>query len=245
MGLSAYEYEYSDVEESPEKQCEAAVQLLLENRAQILMKGLVQTGTLLRALLQKKENLLISPVMSHLSAFQCISYPKLLFAGDLAMIIAPTIEQKAEITKNAVRALHCFGIPNPKVAVLCAKESPDPKMPATMDAVRLHEMNQTGEISDCIISGAIAMDGAVSMEAAEHKGIKDPAAGDADFLLMPSIEAGNIFYKTMVYLANAQSAGVILGAKTPVVLTSRSDDAASKLNSLAMAAFISLREGEK
>ena len=150
------------------------------------------------------------------------------------MNIDPDLNTKKQIIQNAVKLARALDIDEPKVAVLCAKEKVNPKMPDTVDAKELEEMNKKGEIKDCIVGGPFAFDNAISEEAAKHKGIDHPVAGKADILLVPDIEAGNIFYKSMTFFAKAQSAGLVLGAKAPIVLTSRADSDITKLNSIAL-----------
>ena len=160
---------------------------------------------------------------------------------DSAMNIAPSLEEKVEIIRNAVTVAHALGNECPKVAVLCAVEKVNPKMPATLDAQALTEMNQRGEISGCQVYGPLAMDNAVSAQAAMHKGVDHPVAGHADILLAPDIEAGNILNKSMEYFAHAEKAGIIMGTKTPVVLTSRASSDEAKLNSIALAVLTATR----
>ena len=151
------------------------------------------------------------------------------------MNIAPDAETKKHIINNAVKVAHALGNENPIVAALCAVAKVNPKMQATLDAAALVEANQAGEIPGCTVIGPLALDNAISVEAAHHKGITDPNAGHADILLVPAIEVGNVFYKSMVFMARAKNAGVIVGAKAPVVLTSRADSDETKLNSIALA----------
>ena len=158
--------------------------------------------------------------------------------SDAAMIIAPDLGQKVQILENAVKAARALDIISPKVAIVCAVEKVNPKMPATLDAQELVKMNQEGRIRDCMVGGPFALDNAVSVEAAKHKGIDHPVAGKADVLIVPDIEAGNILYKSFVYFARAKNAGVIVGAKVPIVLTSRADNEEAKLNSIALAVLM-------
>jgi len=151
------------------------------------------------------------------------------------MNLAPNADEKRQITENIVSLAHSLSIKEPKVAVICAKEKVDPKMTATVDAADLVEKNKSGELSGCIIGGPFALDNAISKEAAKHKGINDPVAGDADILLMPTIEAGNVLYKSLAFLSNSKNAGILLGAAAPIVLTSRADTDEAKLNSIALA----------
>lgn len=218
-----------------QKASEIAVKLVHDNKAKILMKGLVDTSIILRAVLNKEFGLRTSNLLSHAAVFELEKYHKLLFVTDAAMNLAPNADEKRQITENIVSLAHSLSIKEPKVAVVCAKEKVDPKMIATVDAADLVEKNKSGELSGCIVGGPFALDNAISKEAAKHKGINDPVAGDADILLMPTIEAGNVLYKSLAFLSNSKNAGILLGASSPIVLTSRADTDEAKLNSIALA----------
>ncbi|RKD30001.1 phosphate butyryltransferase [Thermohalobacter berrensis] len=211
-----------------------AVQLVSEGKAHMVMKGLVDTSIILKAVLDEEIGLRTGKLLSHVAVFDLETYEKILLVTDAAMNIAPNLEQKKQIIENAVYVAHSLDIEEPKVAVVGAKEKVNPKMPATVDAQKLEEMNKKGEIKGCMVGGPFALDNAISKEAAKHKGIEHPVAGDADIILVPYIEAGNIFYKSLVFLAKAENAGVIVGAKAPVILTSRADSDKAKLNSIAL-----------
>lgn len=221
--------------------CAAAVRLVADGRAQVLMKGLVDTSLILKSLLDKEHGLREADTLSHLALFETPGYDRLLFVSDAAMHIAPDVAAKAAIIRNAVRAAHALGNPDPIVACLASVEKVNPKMQATLDAAELVRMNRSGLIADCRVTGPLALDNAVDISAARHKGIADPLAGRADILLVPQIDAGNVLYKSLVFMARAQNAGVILGAKSPVVLTSRADTELTKLHSIALAIFLSRR----
>lgn len=218
-----------------QKASETAVRLVHDAKAKILMKGLVDTSIILKAVLNKDFGLRTNNLLSHAAVFQLEKYHKLLFVTDAAMNLAPNADEKRQITENIVGLAHSLAIKEPKVAVICAKEKVDPKMTATVDAAELIEKNKSGEIAGCIIGGPFALDNAVSKEAAIHKGIDSPVAGDADILLMPTIEAGNVLYKSLAFLSNSKNAGILLGAAAPIVLTSRADTDEAKLNSIALA----------
>jgi phosphate butyryltransferase len=158
--------------------------------------------------------------------------------SDGAMNIAPTLDEKRQIIENSVKIAHALNIEKPNVAVIGAVEKVNPQMEATLDARDLKKMNEDGIIENCVVSGPFAIDNAINKEAALHKGIHDPVAGEADILIMPRIEAGNVFYKTMMFLANAKSASVIAGAQKPIVLTSRADTTMSKYYSIALSALV-------
>ncbi len=214
-----------------------AVSLARKGQADILMKGNVPTATLLRAVLNKEWGLKKSKVLSHFVLFEIPNYHKLLGLTDVAMNIAPDLEAKIGILNNAVPFMNKIGIKIPKVAPIAAVEVINTVMQPTIDAAALSKMSDRGQIPNCIIDGPLAFDNAISKESAEHKGIKSEVAGDADLLLVPYLEAGNILYKTLTYFANARLAAVILGAKVPIVLTSRSDSEDAKLNSIMLASL--------
>lgn len=214
---------------------EMAVKAVSKKEANVLMKGNIPTNTLLKAVLNKDFGLRTGNILSHVAVFEIPGYDRYTIITDAAMNIAPDLEQKSQIIKNAVAMAHAIGIEKPKVAPIAAVEVVNPAMPATLDAAALTVMNQRGQITGCIIDGPLALDNAVSELAAEHKGIKSEVAGRADILLVPSIEVGNALYKSLIYFANAKVGAVISGAKAPIVLTSRADSAESKLYSLALA----------
>lgn len=218
-----------------------AVGLVSSGKADIVMKGLVDTSIILKAVLNKETGLRTGSVLSHTAVFDVPSYGKLLFVTDAAMNIAPDIETKAKIIDNTVKLVNALDIENPNVAVVCAKEKVSDKMPATLDAEALVKMNQEGTIKGCVVGGPFALDNAVSKEAAKIKGVTHPGAGEADILLMPTIEAGNILYKSLSILSKTKNAGIILGAKAPVVLTSRADSDETKLYSIALAVLMAAK----
>lgn len=221
--------------------CRKAVKLVHDGDADVVMKGIVDTSVILKAVLDKDMGLRESPVLSHVALFGVEGFDRLLYITDAAMCIAPDVEQKAHIIDNAVKVAHALGNENPIVACLCAVEKINPKMQATLDAAELVERNKHGEIAGCTVCGPLALDNAVSEEAARHKGIADPSAGKADILLVPYIEAGNIFYKSLTYMAKAQTAGMIVGARAPVVVTSRADSDETKLHSIALAIAVAAK----
>lgn len=224
--------------------CRKAVKLVRDGEADVVMKGIVDTSVILKAVLDKEIGLRQSPVLSHVAVFEVPGYDRLFYLTDAAMNIAPDAQTKKHILRNAVQVANALGNENPIAACLCAVEKINPKMQATLDAAALVEANQAGEITGCTVVGPLALDNAVSVEAAHHKGITDPNAGRADILLVPAIEAGNVFYKSLVFMARAKNAGVIVGAKAPVVLTSRADSDETKLNSIALALQIA-KAGQK
>lgn len=222
-------------EQDPISASKKAVESVSSGNSQILMKGLVPTATLLRAVLDKEIGLRSERILSHVALFEIEGYDRLIFITDAAMNITPTLEQKVEIVQNAVDLAHSLGIERPKVAPLAAIETINPNMQATLDAAILSKMAERGQITGAIIDGPLALDNAISIEAAKHKGIESKVAGNADILLVPSIEVGNVLYKSIVYFAKAKVGAVLTGAKVPVVLTSRSDSHETKLNSIMLA----------
>ncbi len=219
-----------------------AVELVSTGRADMLMKGLVDTAIILKAVLNKEVGLRTGNALSHVALFDVPKYHKLFVLTDAAMNIAPDLTTKREIVENALLVTRALDIELPKVGVLCAKEKVNPKMPATEDAAALVELNRSGQLKDCVVGGPFALDNAISKEAAALKKIDHPAAGDCDILLCPDIEAGNIFYKALSFLTDARNAGAIVGAKAPIVLTSRADSDDVKLNSIALAVLMAAKK---
>lgn len=214
-----------------------AIRFVSSGKADILMKGHVSTHDLLVGVLNKEWGLRTGRLLSHFALFEVATYHKLIAITDVAMNIAPDLQDKISIINNSVQYLHKIGVPNPKVAVLGAIEMVNENMQATLDAALLSKMNQREQIKGCVIDGPLAFDNAVSIESAHYKGIKSEVAGDTDLLLMPDIEVGNVLYKSLVIFAKAQVASVVLGAKAPIVLSSRSDSEDSKYYSILLAAF--------
>lgn len=215
-----------------------ATEIVHNGKAGILMKGLIDTSIIMRQVLDSDIGLRTDKLISHVAVFDVPTYHKVFLVTDAAMNIAPNLEQKKEIIENVVELAKSLDIDKPKVAVLAASEKVSPKMEATVDAKELTEMNQKGLIQSCIVDGPFALDNAISRESASIKGIDSEVAGDADILLAPDIEAGNILYKSLSFLANAKSAGLIVGTKSPIVLTSRADNDEAKLNSIVLAALM-------
>jgi len=219
-----------------------AIQFVREGLATTLMKGKCATATLLRAVLDREQGLRAGNLLSHLGVFEVPTYPKLLLMSDAAMNIAPDVNAKVLIIENAIKVAHLLGVTRPKVALIAAVEKVNPdSMPCTVDAAILTKMGQRGQIKGALIDGPLAVDNAIDPHARDVKGIKSKVAGDADILIMPTIEVANCFYKTLAYLAKAKTAGVIVGAKVPVILTSRADSEETKFLSIAFALFTSYR----
>lgn len=214
---------------------ERAVKAVSLNEANVLMKGNVPTATLLKAVLNKDFGLRTGNILSHVAVFEVPNFDRFIFVTDAAMNMAPDLGQKVQIIHNSVQIARRIGIERPLVAPIAAVEVVNPDMPATTDAALLTQMNRRGQIKDCLVDGPLALDNAISIAAAEHKGIESEVAGRADILFVPTIEVGNALYKSLTYFANAKVGAVIAGAKAPIVLTSRADSAESKLYSLAVA----------
>jgi phosphate butyryltransferase len=215
------------------------VELVQEGNADFLMKGLMGSATYMRAILNKEKGLLPpKKILSHVTILEVPTYHKLLIGTDVAVLIDPDLGEKIAMIGYAVDIAHRLDIDKPKVAILGAVEKVNPKMCATVEAAILTQMNRRGQIKGCVVDGPLAMDLAVSAESKEIKGVDSEVAGDADVLIFPDIEAGNIFYKACAYLANATLAAIVTGAKVPCVLTSRADSEDSKFYSIALAALM-------
>ncbi|MCF6240072.1 MAG: bifunctional enoyl-CoA hydratase/phosphate acetyltransferase [Bacteroidales bacterium] len=219
------------------KAVEAAVRLVKNNEAQILMKGNIATASLLKGVLNKEWGLRSGKILSHFALFEISGYHKLLGVTDVAMNIAPDLETKIAILNNSVQYMNKIGILNPKVAVISAAETVNKNMPSSVDAAIIAKMSERKQINGCIVDGPLALDNAISTESAKHKGIVSNVAGEADLLLVPNIESGNVLYKSLSFFADVKIAAVILGAKAPIVLTSRSDSHDTKQNSIKLAAL--------
>ena len=224
-----YERHFSKVREK-------AVELVRLGKADFLMKGLVDTNIFLKAILNKETGLPVHGLLSHVMTFDTMgAYHKLMITSDGGMVLYPTLEQKIGLIKNCLPVAKALEIENPKVAVLCAKEKVNPKMPATVDAAELKKLGEAGEFGpNVLVEGPIAMDLAVSAHCAEVKGFKSEVAGDADIFIVPNIEAGNIMGKTLGDILGAKAAGVIVGTDTPIVMCSRADNDETKLCSIAL-----------
>lgn len=215
------------------------VKQITQGNGNILMKGLIDTSILLKAVLKKEYGLRTGKLLSHVGILYKENGDKYYILTDAGMNIHPTLEDKVKLIENSVELAHALGNKNPHVAMLCAKEKAYDKMPATMDAKKLQEMNQNGEITGCVVSGPLQIDNAVSLEASKQKGVEDPVAGNTDIFLVPNIETGNVFGKGLKYLGGFTFAGVVMGAKIPIVLVSRADGASEKLCSIALACALS------
>lgn len=221
---------------SDKEAAEKSVELINENKADFLMKGKLQTADLLRAVVNKEKGLRTGNVMSHVAILEIPSYHKLLSITDGGMMMYPNAEEKKQIIENVVDVFHSMGYECPKVAVLAAVETLNPKMPETVDADILKKMNQTGEIKNCVVEGPISVDLTFSKESAKIKGFNSPVTGEADILIAPNITTGNIVSKAILEFAHGKMAGMIVGAKVPIVLTSRGATSEEKYLSLVLSA---------
>lgn len=218
--------------------CRMAVRLVREGQAQAVMKGLCGTSTILREVLHAETGLRESELLSYVSVFELPGFDRLIYVSDPALNMYPDVNAKKHIIQNAVSVAKAMGTAEPVVACVCAVETVNPKMQPTVDAAELVRQNAAGEISDCIVTGPLALDNCLFREAALHKGIEDPNAGRADILLVPNIEAGNVLHKTFSMVMGAPGAGVLVGASAPVIITSRVDSEEMKLHSIALALHI-------
>lgn len=227
---------------TPEEGASEAVRLIREGYCQLLMKGHLNTSIILRAVLHKEKGIRSQALLSHIAVIE-LPGPRLVLLTDPAMNIKPDLVQKSQILDNAIQFAWSIGLNNPKVAVLASVETVNPQMQDTLDAAALSLMAKRGQFSKpALVDGPLAFDNAYSLEAAKQKGIDSPVAGQADIFMVPEITAGNILYKSFGYVGNLRTAGVIFGARCPIVLTSRSDSTESKLNAIAVACQ-SLNEG--
>ena len=227
------------------KSAEAAVKLVHNGEAQLVMKGLIGTADFLRAVLNKEWGLRTGKILSHVAVFDSVKLDRLILMTDAAMVMYPTLEEKIAMINNTIPVCQALEIEDPKAAAVCAVEVLNPSMQPTLDAASLAIMSQRGQFKGITVDGPLALDNALNEDAARHKGIKSPVAGHADVLLMPNIESGNIMWKTLVYMARCEIAGVLMGAAAPVVITSRSDAPETKLNSIALALLIAGNKDKK
>jgi len=234
LGYDINQFQIIDSQEDEESSY-IALNLIRTNKADILMKGLIDTKVLLKAVVNKELGIRNAKILSHVGLVSFDDYERVLFVTDGAMLISPSVEEKVYIIENAVKLAKALGYSLPLVGMVSAAEKVNPKMQSTVDAESVVNLNLNGTIKGCIVGGPFAIDNLVSMESVKHKGIDNPVAGKADILVFPGIDSGNIFYKTSVFLGHAKSAGIILGATNPIVLTSRADSSLTKLYSIALA----------
>ena len=238
-----HNFDFGDVkiynEDDDVEAAKTAVRLIREGEGDFLMKGRMQTSDLLRQVVNKETGLQCGKIMSHVGLFQVPNYHKVVVLTDGGMLLAPDLEQKVKIINNAVEVLHSLGYDDPKVAVMCGAEVLNKKAVESVDAAELKEMNKRGEITGCTVEGPISYDIALSKEIAEFKKFDSPVAGEADVMIMPSMAAGNLVGKSWTVSGGGMMAGIIVGAKAPIVLVSRGSSAEEKFYSIALAAAAS------
>lgn len=237
LNINLINYELINIEDLSQA-CLKAVELVSSKKVDMVMKGIVDTSIILKAVLNKEVGIRDGKILSQVSILDIPNYDRLILLTDPAMNIAPDLNTKKQIIENAVEVAKSIEIKEPKVACICAKEKVNPKMIDTVEAKELEEMCKRGEIKNCIVEGPLALDNAISVEAAKHKNIDNPVAGKADILLVPDIKCGNVLYKSVTFFAQGETAGIVMGAKAPVILTSRSDSDISKLNSIALGILV-------
>lgn len=237
LGLDISGFELVDMPHS-EEAAERAVALVREGRAEALMKGSLHTDELMAAVVARNTGLRTDRRISHVFVMDVPTYHKALFVTDAAVNIAPSLEDKVDIAQNAIDLALALGLTQPKLAILAAVETVNSHMPSTTEAAALCKMADRGQIRGGLLDGPLAMDNAISKVAAKNKNIKSEVAGDADILLVPDLEAGNILAKQLTFMANADAAGIVLGAKVPIILTSRADSERTKLASVAVALLL-------
>ncbi len=225
-------------EPDPKAAARRVMELVNLGHADIAMKGKIETGDFLRAALDREAGLRTGALFTHVGVFEVPGMDRLVFISDAGVVVAPTMEQKIAIVQNAINVARRLGVEQPKVAVLAATEMVNFKIPSTMDAANLSKMAERGQIQGGIVDGPLALDNAISLESAEIKGIHSPVAGQADILITPDVESGNILAKAITYFANGKMAGVVVGAKVPLVVASRSDPHETKLTSMALGVLL-------
>jgi phosphate butyryltransferase len=215
-----------------------AIALIREGKASLLMKGKISTATLIRAVLDKEAGLRTGRLLSQVIVFQVPRFDRLMVMTDAAINIAPTLEQKADICRNAIEVAHAIGIEKPNLAVLCALEFVNPEMPATMDAASLTLMNRRGQLTGAYVEGPIALDVPLSKFAADRKAIDSPLVENTDIFVAPDIEAANILYRAILYFAQGESGGIVIGARVPLILLSRAESPETKIRSIAIGILV-------
>lgn len=225
-------------EPDPRQAAYQVMKLVSDGHADIAMKGKVETSDFLRAALSRDLDLRTGRLFTHVAAFEIPDFDRLIFISDAGVVVAPDLEQKVQIVQNSILVAHSLGIPLPRVAVLAATEIVNPKIPTTLDAANLSKMADRGQIQGGLVDGPLALDNAISPESARIKGIKSEVAGYADILIAPDIEAGNVLAKAITYFAQGKMAGIVFGARCPLILPSRSDPREAKLVSLALGVML-------
>lgn len=244
IGLDLEENMVLDAPNS-ERAAALAVQCVRDGEADIIMKGLLQTKTYLKAILNKDYGLRTGKTLTAVTGFFIPKLGRMILASDCGMIVQPTLEEKVTEINDAVTLARALQCEKPLVSCLSAVETVNTNMPDGIDAAILSKMNQRGQITGCVVDGPLSLDLSISPESAMHKGVNSPVAGKADILIMPNIQAGNIFWKSMTFLAGAQSGAVIMGAAKPAVLTSRADSSEAKVNAIAMAMILERAQREE
>lgn len=238
IDMNLADYEVIDVVDTVEASLKA-VSLVHDGKADMYLKGLLDTKTFLKSVLDKEVGLRTGKPLSHVCVFEIPGIDRLVFLTDVAFIPYPTLEDKVNMINYTVEVANACGVENPKVAPLAAVEIVNPKMEVTVEAAKLTEMNEAGEITGCIVDGPLSLDIALYKEAAEEKGaLGRKVAGDADILVFPDIHAGNLVYKAIVHMVEVKNGNILTGTKAPVILTSRSDSCEAKVNSIALAAVV-------
>jgi phosphate butyryltransferase len=238
LDMNLNDYEVINVEDKVEASI-TAVKLVHDGKADMYMKGLIDTKTFLKSVLDKDAGLRTGKPLSHVCVFELPNIDRLVFLTDVAFIPYPTLEDKVNIINHTVEVAKACGVDCPKVAPLAAVEVVNPKMPVTVEAEELTKMNEAGQITGCIVDGPLSLDIALYKEAAEEKGTTNrKIVGDADILLFPDIHAGNLVYKAIVHMVDVKNGNILTGTKAPVILTSRSDTCEAKVNSIALAAVV-------
>ena len=221
-------------EAEPRRAARKVMELVRLGHAQVAMKGRIETGDFLRAALDKENGLRTGRLLSHVGIFEIPGFDRLIFVTDAGVVVAPDMVAKVEIVQNAIEVAQALGIERPKVAILAATEMVNPKIPTTLDAANLAKMADRGQIRGGIVDGPLALDNAISMESSSIKGINSPIAGQADILVAPDVEAGNMLAKAITYFAKGRMAGVVVGGQSPLIVASRSDPHDTKLMSIAL-----------
>lgn len=237
IDMDISQYEIVD-EPNVNKAALEAIKLVSSGKADMVMKGLVDTATFLRSVLNKEVGLRTGKVMSHVAVFEIEGIDRLILLTDAAFNTYPDLKAKTQMINNAVEVAHACGIELPKVAAVCPVEVVNPDMQSTVDASLLSKMNDRGQIKGCLVDGPLALDNALSEEAAHHKGITGEVAGKADILLLSNIETANVMYKTLTYTSKSRNGGLLVGTAAPVILTSRADSFETKVHSIALAAVV-------
>ena len=237
--LDLHGFEIVNTEHSHESAI-VGVDLVRNGRAESMMKGSLHTDELMRAILHKEKGIRTERKMSHIAAMDVPRHPRLIYITDAAINIYPSLEDKVHILENAIEVAQAMGVEVPKVAVLSAMETVSTKINSTLEAAALCKMADRGQIQNCMIDGPLAFDNAISREAANIKGIKSEVSGEADILLVPDLESGNMLFKQLTYLADAAMAGIVMGARVPIILTSRADDTLARMASCALAVMVAV-----